>query len=153
MRRAGWLVAGLLVAVGVYMALPRGIRNNNPGNIRFNSANDWDGQAGRDSAGFAVFDSSKWGLRALAKLLRNYHRSGLTTIAQIIGRYAPANENNTGAYIDSVAYALAESPAGYLDLDDPEIITALMAAIVKHENGFNPYSQKEMNDALALALA
>lgn len=42
----------------------RGIRNNNAGNIRANKI-IWDGQTGIDDAGFAIFKSPEWGVRAL----------------------------------------------------------------------------------------
>ena len=54
---------------------PRGIRNNNPGNIRHGA--NWQGlnPNGRniDSA-FCVFESPVFGIRALAKVLINYKK-------------------------------------------------------------------------------
>ena len=56
--------------------LPRGIRNNNPGNIRHGA--NWLGlnPNGRniDSA-FCVFTAPVYGIRALAKVLVNYKRT------------------------------------------------------------------------------
>lgn len=145
---------GAVVTLGAYMAIPRGIRNKNPGNIRYNQANQWDGQTGKDSAGFAKFNSSKMGIRALAKLVRNYQRvNGLNTIADIISKYAPATENNTASYIEHVAYAMSYSPASELDLSNPDELADLTKAIIKHENGVNPYSDEEVKHAVALALA
>lgn len=55
------------------MSTPRGIRNNNPGNIDFNSRNNWQGQLGVETGGrFAIFDTPENGIRALGKLLINY---------------------------------------------------------------------------------
>lgn len=90
------------------MTQPRGIRNNNPGNIRWGA--DWQGlkKDGKlQDPSFCVFKSPVWGIRALAKLLKNYQRLyGLNTPRKIINRYAPPNENQTQAYIQSVAHQL-----------------------------------------------
>jgi len=54
------------------MSTPRGIRNQNPGNIDYNSRNDWQGQIGKEPGGrFAIFDTPENGIRALGKLLLN----------------------------------------------------------------------------------
>ncbi len=133
------------------MSTPRGIRNNNPGNIRFNSANDWDGQIGKDSSGFAKFSGATLGIRALGKLLRNYQRlHGLITIQQIISRWAPPVnddgefENNTDAYIEHAALALQTSPAAPINLNDGVTLAAMVRAIIQHENG--PVWEKFIND-------
>lgn len=127
----------------------RGIRNNNPGNIRASSPNTWDGQTGIDDAGFAIFKSSEWGIRAIGKLLLNYERlHELNTVAGIIGRYAPTNENNTSAYIESVAQKLGlDSHTTFTVLD---YLPELTNAIIKHENGINPYSKELIENGLAL---
>lgn len=81
----------------------RGLRNNNPGNIRHGPAH-WVGQseAQTDSA-FVQFDSLTYGVRALCKLLQAYQtKHGLHTIAELISRWAPPNENNTANYIKHV---------------------------------------------------
>ena len=83
--------------------LPRGLRNNNPGNIR-NSKTKYLGevQPSQDSA-FKQFQSIDYGYRAMFVLIEHYYKArGLKTIRQIINRYAPASENNTEAYIQQV---------------------------------------------------
>lgn len=140
------LVSGKRV---VESGLVRGIRNNNPGNIRASQPNTWDGQTGIDDAGFAIFKSPEWGIRALGKLLQNYQRlHGLNTVAGIISRYAPSKENNTQAYIRSVANAL-ELDAG-TTFDVSQKLTPLVNAIIKHENGLNPYSDSLIASGLAM---
>ena len=68
---------------------PRGIRNNNPGNIRHGQ--NWQGlnPEGRNiDPAFCVFKSPVFGIRALAKVLMNYKKiHGLNTVRQIISRY------------------------------------------------------------------
>jgi len=151
-----WIALAIVTAAMAisYVGLPRGLRNKNPGNIRFNASNNWDGQIGKDDRGFARFDSMHHGLRAAAKLLLNYQRlHNLTTIQQIIGRWAPTNENNTSSYIDSVATAMTVSPAQYLPLTEQITLAELLTAIVKHENGIQPFSQETINRAVLDALA
>lgn len=82
--------------------IPRGIRNNNPLNIRV--GNNWKGEVAKPSDHtFEQFTEMKWGCRAAFVILRNYiQRHKLNTIAKIIARWAPSNENNTQAYIASV---------------------------------------------------
>ena len=83
--------------------LPRGIKNNNPGNIRHGA--NWQGlnPNGRDiDPAFCVFNTPVAGIRALAKVLVNYKKiHGLKTVWEFISRYAPSNENQTIAYIQT----------------------------------------------------
>lgn len=80
----------------------RGKRNNNPFNIRYNSANNWIGQIGSDGA-FCVFDTMVHGIRAGGILLRNYLKQGNNTISKILTKFAPASDNNnTSKYIADV---------------------------------------------------
>jgi len=118
------------------MATPRGVRNNNPGNIDFNPRNAWQGQLGIEvnvaKPRFARFDQAENGIRALGKLLLNYRgkdgmpgvgRPGIDTPLEFISRWAPSSENNTLAY-----------------------------AIV-HENGGNPYKSEVIDEGIRRALA
>ena len=68
----------------------RGLRNNNPGNIRL-SRTVWQGEIrpSRDRS-FCQFRTMAYGYRALIKLLQNYRRNnGCRTIADFINRWAP----------------------------------------------------------------
>lgn len=114
----------------------RGVRNNNPGNIR-HSASNWQGQAtGQPDASFVTFVSMEMGVRALGKTLLTYQEKyGLKCIRQIIGRWAPPNENNTGAYVDAVSVAVGVSPLVSVNLHDRATLWQVVAAIIKHENG------------------
>lgn len=78
-----------------------GIRNNNPLNIRYNPANDWDGQIDAKSGPFAYFSDKKYGYRAAFKLLNTYvTKHGLQSIPGIVSRWAPPEDNNpTAEYI------------------------------------------------------
>lgn len=113
---------------------PRGIRNNNLGNIRWGA--DWQGlkKDGKlQDPSFCVFTSPEYGIRALAKLLRNYQRLyGLNTPRKIINRYAPPNENQTQAYIQSVAQQLGIQPDTPVDLNEEGVLIIFVKAIIRH---------------------
>ncbi len=130
---------------------PRGIRNNNPGNIRWSSSAwqglDKDGKS--KDASFCVFVSPEYGIRALAKLLFNYYNKyNLKTIRQIINRYAPTNENNTSAYVKHVCDKVGVLPDDKIQLSD---FKKLIEGIILHENGIQPYSDEVIKKGLSLA--
>lgn len=128
----------------------RGLRNNNPGNIE-RTGDQWRGMSADQSADprFVVFDAPVWGLRALARILRKYNASGLTTVQAMISKWAPSTENNTSAYAAAVARELGVSPTQQLMLTD-DTMARLMAAIVRHENGQQPYDSGLFAQAIQL---
>lgn len=139
-------------------ALPRGIRNNNPGNIR-DSKTQWVGESkANNDKSFEEFESPVYGIRALAKLLINYQKQNLDTIQDIINRYAPPVENNTSSYVSFVEDFTKISRHKVINLSDPVILTKVVRAIVIHENGQGPlfngdwYNQEIYNTAINLAL-
>lgn len=137
-------------AAAVGLATPRGLRNNNPGNIE-RTADKWQGMSPDQSADsrFVVFDSPLWGLRALARVLMNYaSKYGANTIASMIARWAPSNENDTAAYIASVSASTGLDPNTPLSDAD---LAGVVAAIVKHENGQQPYAPELIGQAVQLA--
>lgn len=95
--------------------VPRGIRNNNPLNIR--KGNSWQGERHpQTDPAFEEFESIEMGLRAAFKLLRRYitgddgKRKPDDTIQKIISRWAPPVENATNSYIQFVADHLGIHP-------------------------------------------
>ncbi len=127
----------------------RGIRNNNPGNIRV-SKDQWEGMTGDDGA-FVTFDSPESGVRALGKNLLSYGRQGYDSIEKIINRWAPPNENDTKAYIDSVVAATGIPATQSLDLSDPDTLSSLAQAISFHETG-SRYDPEVYQQGVARAL-
>lgn len=118
-------------------AEPRGIKNNNPGNI-IDTGQAWVGRLGNDGT-YVVFDTPIHGIRAMARILQNYIESdGADTIEKIISRWAPPPENDTVAYVYDVSAQLN------LDSNTPIVfdrdINNLIAAMILHENGEMPYS-------------
>lgn len=132
---------------------PRGIRNNNPGNIRW--GDEWQGlvpEAQRTDKSFCQFKSAEYGIRAMIIILRNYQRKyGLNTVSKIIGRWAPPNENNTQSYINGVAQSVGVSPDQEIDVTDSRVIIPLVEAVIKHENGEQPYGFDVFIRAIGLA--
>ena len=82
--------------------LSRGIRNNNPLNIRV--GNKWLGEVMvKTDKDFEQFTDVKYGIRAAILILYRYvYKSGLHTIRDILHRWAPPVENNTKAYEQAV---------------------------------------------------
>lgn len=118
---------------------PRGIRNNNPGNIR--DGNDkWQGMSKIDAdKSFVEFDDPTWGIRALAVTLVTYQdKHKLRSIRAIISRWAPPNENNTEAYVAAVAKACHVAPDESVNVHKYEVMCPLVEAIIRHENGQGP---------------
>src|SRR5437899_7828143 len=105
--------------------LPRGIRNNNPGNIKIGDS--WRGMTGSDGT-FVTFDTLAWGLRALATDIVHKIGRGLDTITKIISVYAPPSENNTLAYINSVSADTGIGPDEQLG-GDGDTLHAMVRAI------------------------
>jgi len=126
------------------MTETRGVRNNNPGNIDYNKANAWQGQLGLElnvpKPRFARFDEPENGIRALAKLLLTYqNKHKLKTVRQIIDRWAPPVENDTGAYANQVAKFLGVGPDEQVDINKRSTLTMMVVAIIKHENAGYAY--------------
>ncbi|EOD2804701.1 hypothetical protein ACJLW1_003225 [Klebsiella aerogenes] len=131
---------------------PRGVRNNNPGNLEASSSNPWVGQTGSDGR-FAKFETPEHGIRALGRNLLSYQRQGIDTVSDIINRWAPPTDNNdTAAYIKSVCAQLGVKADQPLDASNPDTLQALCAAIIKHENGSQPYSNEQLSTGVSAAL-
>lgn len=132
---------------------PRGLRNNNPGNIRNSDATDWQGEvpaAKKQDNSFEEFKDMAHGYRALIKLLQNYRRKyGCQTIADFISRWAPRTENNTSGYISRVCKEM-QVPTTYIpDVEDKTTMCAFAAAISQVENGV-PAVMSEVEKGWAL---
>ena len=117
--------------------LPRGYRNNNPLNIRINQANNWQGKVQNNTDGvFEQFVAMEYGYRAALKLIRNYiQNDGLTTVAEIIAKWAPNTENNTAGYIQRVIGINQWTPAKVIDPYSKDDMCDLAYAMAIVENG------------------
>lgn len=119
--------------------IARGIRNNNPLNIR-RSKDQWKGMSEVQSdRAFVQFKSLEWGWRAAFYLLTRtyYHKYRLYTIRTIVTRWAPPSENKTEAYIKNVARITGIDPDEVLGIpsDKPARWMLLGVAMAIQENG------------------
>ena len=143
------------------MTPTRGERNNNPGNIDRN-ATTWKGMSPDQSGDsrFVVFLAPVWGIRALAKVLLTYSRvypqdtpQDIDTVREIINRWAPPVENDTGAYVKAVASNVGVGPDEQIDVTDEFVMKCIVIAIIKHENGRCIYGEDVIEDGVQRALA
>ena len=116
--------------------MSRGLSNRNPGNIR-RSATKYLGEVApsRDAA-FKQFETMAWGYRAMFVLLHTYRvRYRIATLHGMIARWAPPFENDTGAYLRTVARQSGIDPDAAIDTRDRPTMTRIVAAISHVENG------------------
>ena len=139
-------------------SIPRGIRNNNPGNIVINPANAWRGKIPEELntdfdcnskevvQHFEQFETYEHGIRAMAILLRNYINRGHDTVRLIVYKYAPSHENPTSDYVEFVAHKTrfeADAPLS----PDKKTLSALVKAMAYFENGRPAVSDTQFNKA------
>lgn len=148
MRSRALKIAFILVGLVMITSnkKPRGIRNNNPLNIR-KSNDNWRGAVGDDGA-FVQFESAVFGIRAGARILKNYRdKYALFSVREIVSRWAPPSENDTISYVESVANKIGISQSEPLQEFD---YVDLIKAMIYHENGQQPYSDKEIQQGFEL---
>ena len=128
---------------------PRGLRNNNPGNLKFAGQ---PGAIGKDAQGFAIFRTPADGLAAMRRQLGLYRARGLDTISSIVSAWAPASAgNDTAAYIAAVSQAMHVGAQKRLNLSDPAVVSRLMRAMIYHENGQDPFGAGAMRGLAEVA--
>lgn len=134
--------------------MTRGLRNNNPLNIR-HSADQWQGAATTQTdKSFVQFQNMAYGYRAAWKILDTYclrfRRERLPYhVRNIITRWAPPSENDTEAYIRHVVrlsglggYENIPRPNRYRNFERLKKTARLIAAMTCVENGI---SMKEVD--------
>lgn len=120
----------------------RGLRNNNPFNIK-KSKSDWYGkkQVSTDPA-FEQFTCMYFGIRAGMKLLCNYVDKGFDTPRKIIERFAPRCENATSAYLSYIV----RNSSGSVFIGADDVISSLptlcrlASRMVQYENSLSSIS-------------
>ena len=118
----------------------RGIRNNNPFNIRKGST--WKGERPNQSdPDFEEFTSMEMGIRAGLKLIRNHvtgfggQRKPMNSIAKLIAVWAPPIENNTVEYVRTVSRLTGIPKTRTIFPDDRRALLAIAKAMTKVECG------------------
>lgn len=147
------LIAAIaLIGGGVAVRqMTRGIRNNNPGNIR-RTGTTWQGEvpaSEADDPEFEQFVSPEYGIRAMRRILGSYAGRGVDTLREIITTWAPPSENPTDELIAKAAERTGLDPDTrvVLERDAPAIINAL----IYQENGINPYPAELIDQGIRLA--
>jgi hypothetical protein len=115
---------------------PRGIRNNNPGNLKM-GASVWNGELAESQntdGTFEQFDTFEHGVRAMIKLVKNHINNGHNTIAKLIAKYAPSSENPTSTYVNAVAKGIGIDKNALLT-PNKETLKKLVQSMGKFENG------------------
>lgn len=130
--------------------IPRGIRNNNPLNIRI--GNTWLGERPNPTEQeFEEFVSMEYGLRAafliLRRYIRRYHKN---TVTSIVSTWAPHSENNTIRYIDTVCARTGLKPDEEIKYENRDTMIKLVAAMAFVECG-QPILVKYIEKAYQMA--
>ena len=112
---------------------------NNPLNIKWNAANNWVGQLGKNSKGFVIFDRPESCYRAGAKILASYAKRGIDTVPEILNTWAPPSDKNpTESYINFVC---KETGFNRIQTITKQNYVDLLIALTKFEIGSFPYSR------------
>lgn len=132
----------------------RGLRNNNPGNlVKTNIA--WQGKIPQNQnpdKNFEQFTTLEHGIRAMLKDLINDINKGKNTVRKLISEYAPAFENNTVGYINSVAKTLKVLPDETLTKINASFLLLLARAILKVELGSAHVEVKDSHIKTAISM-
>ena len=115
---------------------PRGIRLNNPCNLRQGQGRFiGEYEISKDNE-FRQFKSMVFGIRAALHLLIKtyYYLHRLRTVRGIINRWAPSNENNTEAYIEAMCKEVGLKPDEYIEMSE-DFWIRFLDAMIYIENG------------------
>lgn len=115
----------------------RGVRNNNPLNIRV--GNKWKHEKNStDETQFEVFEEMKWGIRAGFMVLFRYITFyKCNTLRKIITRWAPPSENYTDTYLWTVGSKTYIEYDDKIDYKDKSKMCSIVYWMVYVENGVN----------------
>lgn len=126
------------------------ISENNPFNIRISNVPWRNKDIPPRNKEFETFPTADDGLHAgFLNTLNAQRFHGCKTIAAIISRLSPPNENNTAAYeyfVCNECGAQADEP---YDLSVPSNLALLGKAIIQEENGAMPYTDDQINTAVS----
>ena len=120
--------------------MPRGIRNNNPGNFKMSSAN-WQGkipQVDNTDGTFQQYYYFPMGVRMMIKELKNnYINAGYNTLDSLLDRYDPPGNPNYKAFVSQ------RTGFGLNDVLTADKITLkkLVQALTRFENGYTGVSE------------
>jgi hypothetical protein len=135
--------------------LPRGLRNNNPLNIR-RSSDKWKGLSdGQKDESFFSFKALKYGYRAAYKILSTYQtKYNIKSVLQTVKRWAPSEDgNNPTKYFNTVQIEMAKdgfiiNQTTNIDLSKIDFCISLLRAMAIVENGYGFESKIRKTDIL-----
>ncbi len=146
---------GVEIVVNKNYPMPRGMRNNNPGNIKKqNPPTPWQGLADdQPDAIFVKFKEISWGIRAMARILISYQdKYGIYTIEKIINRYAPSTDDNpTDSYIAFVSQKSGLGAKLLLDFHNYADMFPVIKAMIEFEQGYEAVNDAQIDKGLVLA--
>lgn len=118
------------------MGTKRGLRNNNPLNIRLNGSHFKGETKPSSDPEFKQFEAMAYGYRAAFVILNTYRvRHGLTMLGEMITRWAPASENDTNVYIRTVCKRTGYADVSTVDTRNEYQMKRIVAAMSFVENG------------------
>lgn len=136
--------------------LPRGLRNNNPLNLRI-SNNPWLGKVKNNTDGaFEQFTTIEYGYRAAFRNIRTIvqrrsAQDNTTTVRQLIHVWAPGSDgNNEAAYCQSVQKHSSINPDELVIIKNKEFMCKLVYGMAVTENG-QAVSRAQIDSAYNLA--
>ena len=114
----------------------RGIRNDNPLNIRHGKS-QWVGMREKQTdKSFVQFTARVYGYRAAFVLLKNYFGKGKDTIGKIIAKWAPSSDgNNTQSYINYVSKSTGINASHALRWEDKNDLVEVVRSMAHMESG------------------
>jgi hypothetical protein len=131
--------------------LPRGMRNNNPGNLVLTMI-PWRGKVpnyANTDGKFEQFTDYHWGIRAMLLDLRSDINKGKNTIRKLIYEYAPPFENNTASYINNLASATGIGADEVITFNQ-STMRPIAKQIARIENGRDAITDSQFNYAWSL---
>lgn len=135
---------------------PRGLRNNNPLNLRI-SSNPWLGKVKNNTDGaFEQFTSIEYGLRAAMRnistiVTRRRRQQLLTTVKDLVHVWAPAADNNNeAAYVKTIADKTGIQPNDEVNIKNRNFLCLLVYGMAWAENG-QALSKWRIDSAYTLA--
>lgn len=118
--------------------LDKAAMTNNPGNV------------GNFGDQVRVYPSMLDGLKGMRANLLSPTYAKNPTVAAIISRWSPSNENDTSALIKDTAAMMGVDPNQPLNLNDPQTMKSLMRAITVNEGSYKYVPADEFDMAVGL---
>lgn len=137
--------------------IPLGIRLNNPLNIVHVASNPWNGLKTIHTrpaplAPLCEFETPVYGIRAAVVILIAYRdRHGCRVLRDFIAKWAPHNENDTDSYTRNVALWTGIPADGTFDPQNYDQCAAVVKAMIRQENGQQPYTDAQIDQGLTMA--